>query len=85
MPGARLLRPPAPIMLTESNWPLLTVSKGFFDGLKATRGGLGGNVPSGPAVSGVTSALAIDESGMDVETGGGWDDDENQVWHKVKS
>jgi len=78
MPGARLLKPPVPIMLTESNWPLLTVSKGFFDGLKATRGGLGGNVPSGPAVSGVTSALAVDESGMDVETGGGWDDEENQ-------
>merc|ERR1719211_808437 len=31
-PGAQLLTPPAPIMQTETNWPLLTVSKGFFEG-----------------------------------------------------
>ena len=32
--GARLLLPPAPI-LKEDNWPLLTVSKGFFESLAA--------------------------------------------------
>jgi hypothetical protein len=31
-PGAQLLTPPPPIMQTETNWPLLTVSKGFFEG-----------------------------------------------------
>ena len=30
--GARLLLPPTPI-LKEDNWPLLTVSKGFFENL----------------------------------------------------
>merc|ERR1711936_1049688 len=29
-PGAQLLKPPPPIMQTEANWPLLTVSKGFL-------------------------------------------------------
>ncbi len=32
---ARLLLPPPPI-LKEDNWPLLTVSKGFFENLVAT-------------------------------------------------
>ncbi|XP_014253737.1 coatomer subunit alpha [Cimex lectularius] len=30
--NAILLQPPVPIQQTETNWPLLTVSKGFFDG-----------------------------------------------------
>ena len=29
--GARLLQPPPPIAQSEQNWPLLTVSRGFFD------------------------------------------------------
>ncbi|PSN43415.1 Coatomer subunit alpha [Blattella germanica] len=29
--GAKLLKPPVPIMQAETNWPLLTVSKGFFE------------------------------------------------------
>ena len=37
-PGARLLQPPPPICMQESNWPLLTVSKGFFEGAMAARG-----------------------------------------------
>ena len=32
-PNAKLLHPPPPIMQTENNWPLLMVSKGFFDGI----------------------------------------------------
>lgn len=31
-PNAALLKPPVPIQQTESNWPLLTVAKGFFEG-----------------------------------------------------
>lgn len=48
-PKASLLQPPVPIMQAESNWPLLTVSKGFFEGavMKGT---------------GVTAAI-IDDSG----------------------
>ncbi len=37
-PSAKLLQPPPPIMQTESNWPLLTVSKGFFEGMSAKGG-----------------------------------------------
>ena len=29
--GARLLQPPCAIAQSEQNWPLLTVSRGFFD------------------------------------------------------
>ena len=29
--GARLLQPPPAIAQSEQNWPLLTVSRGFFD------------------------------------------------------
>ena len=31
--GAALLKPPPPISQAEANWPLLTVSKGFFEGI----------------------------------------------------
>ena len=33
--GARawILQPPPPILQTETNWPPLTVSRGFFDGI----------------------------------------------------
>jgi coatomer protein complex subunit alpha (xenin) len=41
LPSALLLQPPAPL-LRDDNWPLLTVSKGFFDGA----GALGGDAPA---------------------------------------
>lgn len=75
MPNAKLLKPPPPICQTESNWPLLTVSKGFFEGIKAVRGGatLGG----GPAKSAVSSALVMEEDeDVDADTNKGWGDDE---------
>lgn len=31
-PNAQLLHPPVPIQQAESNWPLLTVTRGFFEG-----------------------------------------------------
>lgn len=37
LPGAELFQPPVPIMQQESNWPLLSVSKGFFEGAMAAR------------------------------------------------
>ena len=36
-PDAKLFAPPPPILHTDSNWPLLTVSKGFFDGVASAR------------------------------------------------
>lgn len=32
-PNAKLLKPPPPSLQTETNWPLLTVSRGFFEGI----------------------------------------------------
>lgn len=37
-PNARLLKPPVPVQQAESNWPLLTVTRGFFEGAMLTRG-----------------------------------------------
>merc|ERR1719270_1224361 len=75
LPGAALLKPPPPIMQTEANWPLLTVSKGFFEGIKAVRGGTG---PGQPVVQAAPSALDIGDEAMG-EAGAGWDDDEDDV------
>ena len=75
LPGAALLKPPPPIMQTEANWPLLTVSKGFFEGIKAVRGGTG---PGQPVVQAAHSALDIGDDAMG-EAGAGWDDDEDDV------
>lgn len=74
LPGASLLMPPPPIMQTETNWPLLTVSKGFFEGIKAVRGGTG---PGVPVVQVAASALDMGDDAMDISAaGGGWDDDD---------
>ena len=35
-----LLQPPVPIMQQESNWPLLTRTKGFFEGAVSATGGM---------------------------------------------
>lgn len=37
-PNAQLLQPPPPINPLDTNWPLLTVSKGFFEGAIAAKG-----------------------------------------------
>merc|ERR1712223_2230568 len=73
-PGAQLLKPPTPILQTESNWPLLTVSKGFFEGIKAVRGGAQG--PGQPVIQVAASALDMGDEAMDANAGAGWDDDE---------
>ena len=39
-PNAMLLQPPVPIMQQESNWPLLTRTKGFFEGAVSATGGM---------------------------------------------
>ncbi|KAK9847289.1 hypothetical protein WJX84_005223 [Apatococcus fuscideae] len=62
-PKARLLLPPPPI-LKEDNWPLLTVSKGFFENLVAT-----GKEPEADG--------EIEELDMGEGVGAGWGDDLN--------
>ncbi|XP_066591304.1 coatomer subunit alpha [Prorops nasuta] len=61
--GAVYLRPPVPIQQVENNWPLLTVSKGFFEGAMMSRG-----------KSQVAAALALEEDNNGVVDG--WDNDE---------
>ena len=73
-PNAVFLKPPPPIAQMEDNWPLLTVSKGFFEGIRAVRGGVGGPGAPKPAVAG--GALAMDDDGMGGDAGGAWGDDD---------
>lgn len=70
-PNARLLQPPPPIAHFESNWPLLTVSKGFFEGAMSARPGAkelaaaedGGD--GGEGGWGADTELVLDEEGGD--------------------
>merc|ERR1711887_298929 len=55
-PGARLLQPPPPIAQSEQNWPLLTVSRGFFDSAV-----IAGKKAEGK--SGVSAVLAAEDDG----------------------
>ncbi|XP_041036564.1 coatomer subunit alpha [Carcharodon carcharias] len=48
-PDAKLLQPPPPIMPLDTNWPLLTVSKGYFEGSIAPKG-KGGQLAVDPSV-----------------------------------
>merc|ERR1712020_191713 len=77
MPNACLLKPPPPICQTESNWPLLTVSKGFFEGIKAVRGG-GPGATTVASKNAVSSALAMEEDDVAVTEGKGWGDDDEE-------
>lgn len=76
-PNAELIQPPCPISQQESNWPLLAVSKGFFEGAM-----IKGNQPAANAglTSNIRTNLAanvnIDET--EVVTGD-WADDEPQI------
>jgi len=65
-PMAVLLRPPIPVSQAETNWPLLTVSKSFFEGAMASK-----NKRT------INAALAFEEPAegiIDVDAGG-WGDD----------
>ena len=76
-PNAELIVPPCPISQQESNWPLLAVSKGFFEGA-----GIRGNQPA--TTAGLTTTLptklAADAGIGDTATSGGdWADDDVQM------
>lgn len=65
-PNATLLQPPVPIQPVESNWPLLTVSKGFFEGAMITRAGT--SATARQALNANADAAVLD----DVGAGDGW-------------
>ncbi|OWK05022.1 COPA [Cervus elaphus hippelaphus] len=77
-PNAKLLQPPAPIMPLDTNWPLLTVSKGFFEGSIARKGGaLAADIDIdtvGTEGWGEDAELQLDEDGFVEATEGLGDD-----------
>ncbi|KAL1131457.1 hypothetical protein AAG570_011074 [Ranatra chinensis] len=84
-PNATLLKPPVPIMQTESNWPLLTISKGFFEGAMLSSSGIAavtvieeaGDGWGDDAQLGFEEQVPGDEENEEVATaaqeGDGWD------------
>lgn len=76
---ASLLMPPAPV-LKEDNWPLLTISKGFFETLAAkgaaaagAAAGVGGAAAAAAgAVAAAAAAADLDETELE---GAGWGDE----------
>ncbi|TRY81974.1 hypothetical protein DNTS_030981 [Danionella cerebrum] len=76
-PNAQLLQPPPPINPLDTNWPLLTVSKGFFEGAIAAKVGRAGQMvadldmeTSGGEGWGEDAELHLDEDGfMDAQEG----------------
>ncbi|XP_076090931.1 coatomer subunit alpha-like isoform X1 [Mytilus galloprovincialis] len=64
-PNAMLSQPPVPINQQESNWPLLTRTKGFFEGAVAA---------TGAKAAGGMAAVDMDEG-----AGEGWGDDADLV------
>ena len=59
-PGATLLQPPPPITQQESNWPLLTMTKGIFERAGVEQ----------------TKMTAVDMDVEVGEAGAGWGDDD---------
>lgn len=72
--NAKLLKPPPPIQQAESNWPLLTVSRGFFETASLSSSKAAALAPQ------LDASLAPDEL---IDTGaagdGGWSDDDDAV------
>ncbi|XP_072934358.1 coatomer subunit alpha [Epargyreus clarus] len=66
-PDAVVLRPPVPVQRAQPNWPLLAVSKSFFEVA-------GGARPAGEASSSVAAVAPGDEP---LEAAGAWGDDED--------
>ncbi|XP_062521183.1 coatomer subunit alpha-like [Corticium candelabrum] len=64
-PRAKLLRPPPPILQTDTNWPLLTTTRSFFEQSVTSR------------TSGGPKLVATFDADAKVE--GGWEDDEEVI------
>uniref|UniRef100_A0A2R5L8Q5 Coatomer subunit alpha n=1 Tax=Ornithodoros turicata TaxID=34597 RepID=A0A2R5L8Q5_9ACAR len=88
-PDAELLVPPPPIQPCDENWPLLSVTRGFFDGVShGKKTAMAAEVTEAEAEGwGDDAELALDEDGVSgeckvvadsMEAGeGGWDVDED--------
>lgn len=84
-PNATFLKPAAPIQQAESNWPLLTVSRGFFEGAMLSRGAQNVNqalAAADPIVS--HDDGVVDGWGADAELGLGDDDDDDDMKDAVE-
>ncbi|RVE44062.1 hypothetical protein evm_011299 [Chilo suppressalis] len=66
-PQAEVLRPPLPVLRAQPNWPLLAVSKSFFEVASAVRG-----PDSDP-----TAVAAVGDEPL--EAAGAWGDDDDDV------
>jgi coatomer protein complex subunit alpha (xenin) len=77
-PNAKLFKPPVPLSQQESNWPLLSVSKGFFEGTIASRANAGA---SAGAAGSVTSPLtALQTVNVDISAASKtWDEDDLEI------
>ncbi|XP_068625550.1 coatomer subunit alpha isoform X1 [Battus philenor] len=64
-PDAVVLRPPLPVLRAQPNWPLLAVSKSFFE------------VAGGARAGGDSSAVAAVAGDEPLEAAGAWGDDED--------
>ncbi|GLV43141.1 Coat Protein (coatomer) alpha [Carabus blaptoides fortunei] len=70
VPNAKFLKPPVPIQQAESNWPLLTVSRGFFEGAMMSKGATVVSSALAPApVSEIDDIGGGDGWGIDAELG----------------
>lgn len=74
-PTAKFLKPPVPVQQAESNWPLLTVSRGFFEGAMLSRGAQNVNQALAAAEPIIDSGEP-DGWGADADIGLGDDDDD---------
>ncbi|GBP06275.1 Coatomer subunit alpha; Proxenin [Eumeta japonica] len=68
-PNATVLRPPLPVQKAQSNWPLLSVSKSFFEVAGGAR------VAEGGAVAAVAAGAVPGEEPL--EAAGAWGDDDD--------
>jgi coatomer protein complex subunit alpha (xenin) len=75
-PNACLLKPPVPIAQHETNWPLLSISKGFFEGAIATRSQTAANTAANAAGAVTMPSSLLQVTNIDLSTAGkNWDDD----------
>ncbi|VEN35072.1 unnamed protein product [Callosobruchus maculatus] len=65
-PGAKFLKPPPPVQQAESNWPLLTVSRSFFENTALTS----------TASTNMKSLMVEPSTEQAMEEATGWGDDE---------
>lgn len=83
-PDAKLLRPAVPVTEAETNWPLLTVSKSFFEGAGLVKADVTQNIESSLAAAdvdiqgwGEDADLALDDEDVEGSKTHGDEDEEN--------